>query len=292
MLPEARIVHGRYRLPSQFCLVEVPRYATLKHFAPKTDLAARGEAAVERGGEEAGLLERHSDPETETAGQLDKFEIGGKHSIVNVLVALVQLMAGILTLYHARADQLDRYGYGAFGLSVIPYVFMSLVNIIAMMACPEYPSMYLVHTPSMDDAEAQGGHFNGVVAKLVVYPEDTSRTEVKWLFSSDRRLFSASVLFGIVVAIPVAVVAALSGFRAGESTLAQRAWLMSWLVVGSISSIWVWVVRSALTYREMSLLSVLFHFSILLPIWVPAAGGMATVGLALKDYGICSRVGG
>ena len=63
---------------------------------------------------------------------------------------------------------------GVFGLSVAPYAFMSFVNILAM-ACPEHPAMYLIHTPCMDAAEVDGGHFDGVVADLLVWLEQREK---------------------------------------------------------------------------------------------------------------------
>jgi hypothetical protein len=90
-------------------------------------------------------------------------------------------VTGPITLYRARGDQvgehglydineltplqLERYGYAAFGLTVIPYVTMSLVNLIAHLATPHYSAMYLVHSPEMDEAIERGGIFEGAVGR-------------------------------------------------------------------------------------------------------------------------------
>ncbi|KAF9458545.1 hypothetical protein BDZ94DRAFT_1325423, partial [Collybia nuda] len=57
-------------------------------------------------------------------------QIARSRSWLKGLIALAQLMFSSITIYQARGDQLDRYGYAAFGLSVFPYTLMSLVNLI------------------------------------------------------------------------------------------------------------------------------------------------------------------
>jgi len=56
-----------------------------------------------------------------------------EHNVVRILFSLVQAMAGGITIYRAQGDQITRYGYSAFGLSVVPYVFMSIMNILASL---------------------------------------------------------------------------------------------------------------------------------------------------------------
>ncbi|KAI1609231.1 hypothetical protein EDD37DRAFT_143688 [Exophiala viscosa] len=74
------------------------------------------------------------------------------YSLVKILAAVGQSLYGIATLYDTRGDQLNRYGYSAFGLTVIPYAYISLVNLVANLLCPEYPAMYLVESQAMRDA--------------------------------------------------------------------------------------------------------------------------------------------
>jgi len=47
--------------------------------------------------------------------------------------------------------------------TVVPYAVMSIVNLIANMLVPHYPTLYMVRTPTMDQAEEAGGQFEGVV---------------------------------------------------------------------------------------------------------------------------------
>ncbi|KAK0724051.1 hypothetical protein B0H67DRAFT_99024 [Lasiosphaeris hirsuta] len=101
------------------------------------------------------------------SNHLNDVSIGSTYNIPKALFGVFQSIAAGITLYRARGDQLDRFGYAAFGLSVAPYITMSAANLLGSVVCPEYPSMYLVHTTDMDlalrDPDAQ---FGGAVASL------------------------------------------------------------------------------------------------------------------------------
>jgi len=79
------------------------------------------------------------------------------YNVPKILVSFTQALWATTTLYRARGDQIDEYGYAAFGLTVAPYAFMSILNIVAHLLTPEYPSIFLVRTPVMEEAEVDGG---------------------------------------------------------------------------------------------------------------------------------------
>lgn len=227
------------------------------------------------------------------------FAPGHEYNIVKVLFSLVQAVAGSITVYRARGNQIQQYGYGAFGLSVVPYILMSVVNIIASFICPEFPTLYLVHSPDLDDAREAGGQFDGMVGRLVPSEpglREDEKLEPEWFFQGKRLSLSLKLLFWLfLIGMPLIIVGGLSGFRAGEiSTVAQRGWLMSWLVVGSLSSVWIVLVATVnvrtpglIRVNRWKLLGLIVSVVLL---WAPAVGGMVTVGLELHDYGICTRV--
>jgi hypothetical protein len=109
-------------------------------------------------------------------------------STPKIVASLVQVTAAVLTLYHSRGTQLDTYGYAAFGLTVIPYALMSIVNLIGNLVCPSYDALYLVRSEVMDEAEARGGKFSGTVGRIVV-PEDT-RHDNGWVYGPDNVKFT------------------------------------------------------------------------------------------------------
>ena len=70
-------------------------------------------------------------------------------------------------------DQIQRYGYAAFGLTVAPYLLMSIVNLLGTMLTPDYPCLYLVSSEVMDEAaRREGARFEGMVASSKVIQEE------------------------------------------------------------------------------------------------------------------------
>lgn len=74
----------------------------------------------------------------------NSFELASNHSLLKALAGIFQVLYGSLELYKARGGQLEKYGYAAYSLTVIPYILMSLVNLLAAALLPQYPSMYVV----------------------------------------------------------------------------------------------------------------------------------------------------
>jgi len=89
---------------------------------------------------------------------------------VKTLIALGQVLFAIATLYQSRGDQLSRFGYVSFGLTVIPYAVMSIVNLVGSLVRPEYPEYYMVESKILDEARKRGAKFH-TVGRLV---EDVS----------------------------------------------------------------------------------------------------------------------
>lgn len=241
--------------------------------------------------------------------------IAYSNSVTKCAVAIAQTVYAAITLYRTRGNQIRVYGYAAFGLTVTPYIIMSLLNLLGQLITPEYPTRFLIHTPEMDEAiQRHGCHFNGIVGKVknpkkpspnsisltietsengtsslilkasveasssesvdLPHKEDSktpSTTSKSWtkdnpidisngdIFripscsrfdcktkcgkvddtwsSSQLCWYKFLVLFGIPLmfsCVSLLIIGLLSHFEKGESTLAQRAWIMSWLVCGMV----------------------------------------------------------
>lgn len=93
-------------------------------------------------------------------------DISSSYSVPRALVSIYQLIFASLTLYRTRGDQLDRYGYAAFGLTVTPYLIMSFVNLVGSFLTPTYSHVYLVQTSIMEEARLRNGDFDGTVGKI------------------------------------------------------------------------------------------------------------------------------
>lgn len=66
------------------------------------------------------------------------------YSFLRAAVGIVQVISGSLQLYHALERHIPNSGYGVYSLTVIPYILMSLINLVACMCQPQYPTMLLV----------------------------------------------------------------------------------------------------------------------------------------------------
>ena len=84
------------------------------------------------------------------------------------LVAVFHTLYASFTLYSARGDQIQRYGYAAFGLTVSSYLIMSIVNLVSTILTPDYSTVYLVKSEVMEEALHSGGdgYFEGCVGAI------------------------------------------------------------------------------------------------------------------------------
>jgi hypothetical protein len=102
-------------------------------------------------------------PETAKIPEEDLPQISYSYSFSKAAVSLFQTLYASFTLYRTRGNQIDQFGYAAFGLTVAPYAVMSLVNLIGNLVTPDFPDMYLVGSEIMEEAVKRGGHFGNVV---------------------------------------------------------------------------------------------------------------------------------
>jgi hypothetical protein len=137
-VPYGRSIHGRCDLPEGYGLAIVP---------PDAQVSAADD--------------------TDEGWKQYSNTISSSYNPGKVLVATLQTLYASFTLYRARGGQLDQYGYAAFGLTVAPYAVMGLVNLVGNLVSPEYPSMYLVRSDILTEAENRpDAHFDGMVGDL------------------------------------------------------------------------------------------------------------------------------
>ena len=95
-----------------------------------------------------------------------EIRISRSQSLLKMTISVAQLTVSCITLYRTRGPQLDRYGYAAFGLSVFPYAFMSLVNLICIGTVGEYPCLLLLRTTILDEVKRRDVRISGEVGIL------------------------------------------------------------------------------------------------------------------------------
>ena len=131
-------LHGCCKLPPGYFLMTVPTDATFI------------ENGVASGSPQDNVLKRTFFHVSEAVAgyvkpqQKTSTKIACSYNFLKSLVAVIQALFAIVTLYNSKGHQIDRFGYAAFGLTVVPYVVMSVINLCANLICPEYPAMYLV----------------------------------------------------------------------------------------------------------------------------------------------------
>jgi hypothetical protein len=228
-------VYGTIVLPSGFGLIFVPRRATFKD------------------------------------GSRQLKTLSSSSNALSILIPIGQLAFAITALYRSRGDQIARYGYAAFGLTVTQYAMMSLVNLLGNLLCRQYPVIYLVESVEMKEARnLPNAVFEGVVGELDEMCDQEIRQYRQILVIIDGKqdwkelifkplgiqplkrqwdqqrkqgwrqilqLFLSWVILGVTGRIPITtsilIIYSLTHFRKASSTVAQRVWIMYWFSFGS-----------------------------------------------------------
>jgi len=204
-------VHGQFKLPPEYAFALVPSNAKFCD-----DIASDDKSLWE------------------------PTKISSIYSPSKVLISIVQLLFAVATIYRARGDQISRFGYAAFGLTVIPYALMSLVNLLANLSCPQYPNLYMVRTELMqhilDTFPETEARFTGIVGTVDENPADDTRDQKpaqQWTLP----LFLKRVAWLPIALLPMAATAViiwgLTHWMPGtDSTSTQRIAVILWLALG------------------------------------------------------------
>jgi hypothetical protein len=130
-------IHGTFTLPEGYAFAVVPRDTILLSKADARD------------------------------GKVATNDLSASKSILKAIASMVQIVSAFITLLLHRSDLISRWGYASYHLTVIPYLFMTLVNLVGSLCIADYPCLYMVRTETMDEAEKIGGVFEGEVAQTI-----------------------------------------------------------------------------------------------------------------------------
>ena len=192
----------------------------------------------------------------------DQGSIPCSYNVIKVIISIGQLLYAAITIYEARGNQIDVFGYAAFGLTVAPYIWMSFVNLLANFLCPQYDSMILVNSPTLDILRKELARrglehkypFDSTTGRI---SDDTERRVVEHSAIALRAPSAFHMFFEMIdnsakkpleralpvlrayaacgiSAVPIAIVGGMSWFRPGHSAVYQRVWTMLWLCLGPI----------------------------------------------------------
>lgn len=314
-----------------YALIEVSRRAPLRGFVPGDMPRVPTSSAGGTASSTTDSSYAKSDLSAEERRVYNKIEVPGQLDVAKIVVSVLQLIWGISTLYNARGNQIQLYGYAAFGLTVAPYAVMSFLNLLVSLLLPVHTNIYLVWNEDMKEAMETryegglAGEFYGMIAATndgkLARRRAKGRSPITWNYgtlSRPYRLF-LNIGFYIVIAIlPLAIFGGFTGFKTGSDVHTARAWILAWLIVGSASAILIQQISGSVTthpqaeyfqdfitgrrsrrrrdkvekrYRMMENgPGPFFALFILLPLWLPAIGGMVVVGQMIQAYGVCTRV--
>ena len=100
--------------------------------------------------------------------------LSAHYTLAKAVIAIFQTLYSSITLYQTRGDQVSQYGYAAFGLTVAPYTVMSLVNLLGNLCTPDYSTVQLIGSPTLDEALCRGNKIDASIGRLADEPTDTT----------------------------------------------------------------------------------------------------------------------
>ncbi|KAK3326180.1 putative pogo transposable element [Apodospora peruviana] len=293
-------IHGLCRLPEGYDLMVVPRTATFEELVPPKPSLGQRLSSWSR------------------ADDTPRLNIACSYNFVKILVSLAQLLFAISTLYRTRGDQIELFGYAAFGLTVAAYAWMSFINLVGNLVCPQYDSMFIVESEQLDNlrarVEAAGSDakdkfaVEGTVGRLTreaetellrAYREAREAVLEDGLFAFTGTTASRDMMVTLYVsAVPIAIIGGLSRFSTGQSALYMRVWTMMWLVFGFMN---LFILEPALgLIDQRPIIGGLYRLSkgntmrtVLVAAYgiafysAPAIGGYVVVAQMIREFGIC-----
>jgi hypothetical protein len=244
-------------------------------------------------------------PRDAPVGEIDKGgldeAVPSTYSFPKLAISLIQATWAIITIYRARGDQVQQYGYAAFGLTVVPYALMSILNTLGNILMPEYASLTLIRTPVL--VEAMQGQLDDCHAlRIDLGPGalgDSTQIRAK------RGWYQSSGFIAIPLGMmPLVVVGVLSGFKPGASSPLERGFALAWLLCGVVCgplidfvcrifvglySLQRWDAQEEDDDEKRSNRNLLLQYlAVSIVLASPAVGGMVIVGLQLRSFGICT----
>jgi hypothetical protein len=226
--------------------------------------------------------------------------VASNYSVSKILISLAQTLFSIFTLYRARGDQLNRYGYAAFGLTVAPFAVMSTVNLLGNLMVPTYSKLYLVESKALDIAKERGVEI--VITGTVGMLDDGDPKSQIETFDEvgsfwPQPNFWEYLICTVITSIPLFINYGLSRFEGKSSSVMERVWTLLWIASCIASGILYTTMegvrmRGDYIYGDYSFLLPLTIIIFLMTIvsLVAAVGTFAMVGKMIMEYGVCVRV--
>ncbi|KZT69205.1 hypothetical protein DAEQUDRAFT_765741 [Daedalea quercina L-15889] len=81
-----------------------------------------------------------------------RLKVHYRPGVMGIVLSVVQIGIGSYNLYTSRSNEIPRWGYAAYSLSVIPYVIMSVMNLLCAAIVDSYACAQLLRTPILEES--------------------------------------------------------------------------------------------------------------------------------------------
>ncbi|KAF8242771.1 hypothetical protein K440DRAFT_670643 [Wilcoxina mikolae CBS 423.85] len=252
---------------------------------------------------------------SEIGDSRDSMQIASQYNVVQGLAAVAQICFASKALYDARGRQIERFGYAAFGMTVLPYIWMSFLNLVGAIFEPHYSYSYIVyyrgsmdpdHIERSEDQKALDERFEAKIVGAVgvvhgdpdcfqnVY-QITSMISLSRVFSGGGstpqtrlyRFVGVIVAWCLSLAVPYTVIYVMTGFEKSESTPAQRFSVVGWIAIGQVMvgiGILLQFLFGLMAYNLYMMAVIIF---ISMPVGI---GSVVVVSQMILEYGVCTRI--
>jgi hypothetical protein len=210
-------IYGNYCLPEGYELRLVPYYTKFKN--DKEEVRSNGETSKWR---DVFFVFSKWDKTTN--------DVACSYNGAKAIVSIVQIVFGIYTLYRTKGNQIERFGYAAYGLTVTQYALMSVVNLVGNLLRPDNTSMYIFGSNLSDELQEEHNCTIATIGRI----EENSHQLVR--HAGRRQMVEVLQYAGLYLGLGInlLVIGLMTKFTKGQSTLAQRVWTMFWLVFGAL----------------------------------------------------------
>lgn len=118
---------------------------------------------IEVSKEAAGTIEFEPSDTQICPSSISELSLAQSSSTAQIVLAIIQIAYASYSLAKNTTGDVERNGYTAFSLTVVPYIVMSFINLLGNIATPTYPCVYLLYTSTVEEAQSRGNHIFGCV---------------------------------------------------------------------------------------------------------------------------------
>ncbi|KAL8277001.1 hypothetical protein RQP46_010636 [Phenoliferia psychrophenolica] len=134
----------------------------------------------------------------------------GDGAVGSAFAGIFNVTLSTIQLFVLDTAVVTKFGYGAYIFTLLPYAVSALINTLAAITTPKYPSMILLTPKPFSQWKEHSGVGKSNPAPLVLH----------------------SIVAGFTLIFYITYVLSVTGAHGGESTILQRIFLLAWPIAG------------------------------------------------------------